>query len=224
MHKNHYVKPLKHVRLDGDLGSFIYLGQIRDKYPGTDALAYEHDPILDFLKEQPSNTLVYGEGARITSVNFLQKVQDLGYKVTVVKLDIDETTAADRVMQRDGKTFDPVHVNKLKSSMQKIEEKFNFWSLPGVDSLAENTKHLGQIIAQINGVEHKETDDRFTEEEKKAIALEELLKETGYFDPQEPIPDPEALRNKFLMAKSAFRGEGQQLGDDEKEEDTSGTL
>ena len=73
-------------------------------------------------------------------------------------------------------------------------------------------------------LEAMSTDDRFTDEEKKSIALEMLLKETGYFDPREPIPDPEALRNKFLMAKSAFRGEGQQLGDDEKEEDTSGTL
>ena len=63
------------------------------------------------------------------------------------------------------------------------------------------------------------TDDRFTEEEKKAIALEEFLKETGYFDPREPIPDPEALRQEFLKAKSAFRGEGQQLGDDEEEEE-----
>ena len=65
-------------------------------------------------------------------------------------------------------------------------------------------------------LEAMSTDDRFTEEEKKAIALEEFLKETGHFDPREPIPDPEALRNKFLMAKSAFRGEGQRLGDDDK--------
>ena len=73
-------------------------------------------------------------------------------------------------------------------------------------------------------LEAMSTDDRFTDEEKKSIALEEFLKETGHFDPQEPTPDPEALRNELLMAKSAFRGEGQLLGDDEKEEDTSGTL
>ena len=68
-------------------------------------------------------------------------------------------------------------------------------------------------------LEAMSTDDRFTEAEKKAIALEEFLKETGYFDPQEPIPDAEALRQKYLMAKSAFRGEGQQLGDDDESDD-----
>ena len=73
-------------------------------------------------------------------------------------------------------------------------------------------------------LEAMSTDDRFTDEEKKSIALEMFLKRTEHFDPQEPTPDPEALRNELLMAKSAFRGEGQLLGDDEKEEDTSGTL
>ena len=66
------------------------------------------------------------------------------------------------------------------------------------------------------------TDDRFTDEEKKSIALEMFLKETGHFDPQEPTPDPEALRNELLMAKSAFRGEGQLLGDDEEEAEKEG--
>ena len=172
MHKNHYVKPLKHVRLDGDLGSFIYLGHIRDKYPGTDALAYEHDPILDFLKEQPSNTLVYGEGARITSVNFLQKVQDLGYKVTVVKLDIDQKTGNMRCIMRDDKSFSDLHFQKLATVMQKIEKEFNFWSLSGVDSLIKNAKHLGQIIAQINGVEFKEKEEeKWTEQDEKNLTI-----------------------------------------------------
>ena len=45
------TSPIKHVVFNLDGKSFAHLGSLRDQYPGSDSLLYNHQPIKDFIGE-----------------------------------------------------------------------------------------------------------------------------------------------------------------------------
>ena len=43
------TSPIKHVVFNFEGKNFVHLGSLRDQYPGTDSLPYNHQPIKDFM-------------------------------------------------------------------------------------------------------------------------------------------------------------------------------
>lgn len=86
-------------------GRGAYLGHLRPEYPGTDALSLSVAPqALLWLESLPLLGLdwVFGEGARLSHLGFLQALHETT-DLTLVYLDVDDETAAARRAQREGK-------------------------------------------------------------------------------------------------------------------------
>jgi len=139
-------KPIKHVRVTSADASCIYLGAMRGNSPGTDSLGMAHQPILDFLGSIPSGAVVIGEGRRLTSLNVLEKIKSLGFKITVVHLVTDLDTANARVLARDGKVFKGLFMKQTAGAIQKIIQHFKVIEMNGNAELKWNAATLRTII------------------------------------------------------------------------------
>lgn len=86
-------------------GRGAYLGHLRPEYPGTDALSLSAAPrVMEWLESLPLLGLdwVFGEGARLSHLSFLLEL-DKATDLTVVHLEVDPETAAQRRAARGGK-------------------------------------------------------------------------------------------------------------------------
>ena len=83
-----------------------YLGHLRDgAYPGTDALSLSVAPqAMLWLQALPLLGLdwVFGEGARLSHIGFLQALHEVA-DLTVVHLQVPDDVAAERRIKRGGK-------------------------------------------------------------------------------------------------------------------------
>jgi ribose 1,5-bisphosphokinase PhnN len=74
----------------------VELGKHRDSFSGTDALSMSVQPkAMEWICSKPS-PLVLGEGARLGTVGFLMAARSAGYRVTLVHLEADQRTLAER--------------------------------------------------------------------------------------------------------------------------------
>lgn len=86
-------------------GTGAYLGHLRPEYPGTDALSLSVAPqALLWLDALPLLGLdwVFGEGVRLGHIGFLLAL-GAATDLTVVYLDVDPETCAERRAERGGK-------------------------------------------------------------------------------------------------------------------------
>lgn len=87
----------------GSLG--VYLGHLRDEYPGTDALSLSVAPqALLWVQALPLLGLdvVYGEGVRLAHIGFLTALNEVT-DLTVLHMLVDPEVAAARRLARGGK-------------------------------------------------------------------------------------------------------------------------
>ena len=113
-------QPIAHVLFEGDI---TYLGKLRENNPGADALPFGHEGIVKFLDELPEGSKVVAEGQRVTSNSLMNRIRDeLNYDVTIVRFNIDEVTAKERVIGRGGrvKEFTEHFWKRISSQVRNI--------------------------------------------------------------------------------------------------------
>ena len=137
------TEPLKHARFSGL--NLVYLGVLRDKFPGTDGLAYAHQPILDFLEGIPDGHTVLAEGGRLTSANLLQKIHDMGFQLTIFEIAVDEDVRRTRVDDRDGREFKEQFLKATAGAIAKVKAAFPVTVLSGV-SLEDLEINAGLVM------------------------------------------------------------------------------
>ena len=143
-------EPIKHVLFNFEGKNFVHLGSLRDKYPGTDSLPCNRQPIKDFIGEvfNQTDSHIIAEGQRLTSSRFLEHVASW-YNIVVIYIEVDENTAASRVHLRDGfgKEYKPMFLKKVMGAIRNIKSSMphNFRLVDGtqsVDSVAEDIKRI----------------------------------------------------------------------------------
>ena len=144
------TSPIKHVVFNLDGKSFAHLGSLRDQYPGSDSLLYNHQPIKDFIGEvfNQGESHIIAEGQRLTSSRFLEHITSW-YNILVVYIEVDENTAASRAHLRDGfgKEYKPMFLKKVMGAIRNIKSSMphNVRLVDGtqsVDTVADDTKRI----------------------------------------------------------------------------------
>ena len=144
------TSPIKHVVFNFEGNNFVHLGSLRDQYPGTDSLPYNHQPIKDFIREifNQTDSHIIAEGQRLTSSRFLEHVASW-YNIVVVYIEVDENTAASRahLLGGFGKEYKPMFLKKVMGAIHNIKPSMphNFRLVDGtqsVDSVAEDIKRI----------------------------------------------------------------------------------
>lgn len=94
-----------HTLRHPEKGLGAYLGHLRPEFPGTDALSLSGGPrCVEWLESIPVLGIdwVFGEGARLTHMGFLEALNE-ATDLVVVYLDVDPEVAAQRRAERGGK-------------------------------------------------------------------------------------------------------------------------
>ena len=102
----------------------IYLGKIREKWPGTDALPNKHDDIFDFLRNLPSNACVISEGQRCTSHKFLQAVVDMDYEIVLYEIKASDENRASRLELAGRDSYSEIFEKRVRGSIRNITDTF----------------------------------------------------------------------------------------------------
>jgi energy-coupling factor transporter ATP-binding protein EcfA2 len=85
-------KPFAHVTYPGG----VYLGALRESFPGTDALSMSVQPMVQAFIAQWQPARIVGEGDRLANEKFFTFLREQGYKLTVVYLQAGAATLAQR--------------------------------------------------------------------------------------------------------------------------------
>jgi broad-specificity NMP kinase len=86
---------------EGHLG--VYLGRLREQFPGTDALSMSVQPqALKWVENMPGLSMVFGEGSRLGNATFLSALADkIDLAVTLLTCD-EEVLRERRASRPDG--------------------------------------------------------------------------------------------------------------------------
>jgi len=122
------LDPFAHVVYPGG----AQLGKVRGTFSGTDALSLSVQPkVVKWLSHRPYENIV-AEGDRLANERFFQSVQEYGYHLTVVYLDIPPWTAAERRAER-GSNQNPAWVRGRQTKVAGLASRYvrPVWWLDG---------------------------------------------------------------------------------------------
>lgn len=123
--------------LAGPQGSGVYLGHLRDEYPGTDALSLSVNPhAIGWVLTADLPDFLFGEGARLANFKFLRVLHEWT-DLTIVHLVIPPKTAALRREVRGGKMIDDGHALR---------------TMTGAFNLADTCDMVGMRTVTLNGL------------------------------------------------------------------------
>lgn len=124
-------------RLTHPQGSGVYLGHLRDEYPGTDALSLSVNPhAISWIVMGDLPDYIFGEGARLANFKFLRALHEWT-DLTIVHLTLPPNHARIRREVRGGKLIDEGHALR---------------TMTGASNLAETCDMVGMEVVTLNGL------------------------------------------------------------------------
>lgn len=126
-------KPFAYTRYLGG----IELGARREKFSGTDALPMNVQPIvIEWLKEQPDETILIGEGDRLANLPFFSAAQQAGYNLMIYLLWVPPDLGEARRKRRgsdQNKTWIRGRITKVQNLVKRLKPE----TLDGRKSIEE---------------------------------------------------------------------------------------
>lgn len=129
----------------------VQLGEVREQYPGTDALPYQVardvlEWLPDALKVYP---LVVGEGSRLGTDAFFKSVEAAGLPLVVIHLDADAQTAKERMLLRGHRAPLPVCVHQWASKADRVGRKWARVALDAREPAPALAQHVKGVIGDL---------------------------------------------------------------------------
>lgn len=112
------TRPFKHLRYIHE--GVTYLGHRVGPFPGTDQLSMSIQPVvLDWMR-LPEDRLILAEGDRLANGKFFTAVREIGWDLSVIRVDCAEDVAIERRARRAAATGSKQDETWLKGRRTKV--------------------------------------------------------------------------------------------------------